>query len=45
MRSWLCEYSDDPVACSLTKYISEQAVTMGPELMAEHVHEALAKTW
>ena len=43
MRCWLCEYSDDPVACSLTKYISEQAVTMGPELMAEHVHEALVE--
>jgi hypothetical protein len=41
MRCWLCEYSDDPVAKSLTKFISEQAVTMGPELMAERVHEAL----
>ncbi len=26
---------------SLTKFISEQAVTMGPDLMAERVHEAL----
>jgi hypothetical protein len=43
MRCWLCEYSDDPVARSLTKYISEQAVTMGPELMAERVHEALVE--
>jgi hypothetical protein len=41
MRCWLCEYSDDPVARGLTKFISEQAVTMGPELMAERVHEAL----
>jgi len=41
MRCWLCEYSDDALACSLTKFISEQAVTMGPELMAERVHEAL----
>jgi hypothetical protein len=41
MRCWLCEYSDDPVARSLTKFISEQAVTMGPDLMAERVHEAL----
>ena len=41
MRCWLCEYSDDPVARGLTKFISEQAVMMGPELMAERVHEAL----
>jgi hypothetical protein len=41
MRCWLCEYSDDQVAKSLSKFISEQAVTMGPELMAERVHEAL----
>ena len=43
MRCWLCEYSDDPVARGLTKFISEQAVTMGPELMAERVHEALVE--
>ena len=41
MRCWLCEYSDDPVAKSLTRFITEQAVTMGPELMAERVHESL----
>lgn len=41
MRCWLCEYSDDPVARSLAKYISEQAVVMGPELMSERVHEVL----
>jgi hypothetical protein len=41
MRCWLCEYSDDPVARSLRKFVSEQAGTMGPELMAERVHEAL----
>jgi hypothetical protein len=38
MRCWLCEYSDYALACSLTKFISEQAVTMGPELMAERVN-------
>lgn len=43
MRCWLCEYSDDPIARSLAKYISEQAVTMGPELMSERVHEALVE--
>jgi hypothetical protein len=43
MRCWLCEYSDDPVARGLTKFISEQAVTMGPELMAERVHDALVE--
>lgn len=41
MRCWLCEFSDDQLARNLTKFISEQAVTMGPELMAERVHEAL----
>lgn len=43
MRCWLCEYSDDAVARSLTKFIADQAVTMGPELMAERVHEALVE--
>lgn len=43
MRCWLCEYSDDPVAKSMRKYVSEQAGTMGPELMAERVHEALVE--
>jgi len=43
MRCWLCEYSDDPIAKSLSKFMSEQAVTMGPELMAERVHEALVE--
>lgn len=42
-RCWLCEFSDDQVARSLTKFISDQAVTMGPELMAERVHEALVE--
>jgi len=41
MRCWLCEYSDDPIARSLSRFISEQAVTIGPDLMAERVHEAL----
>ena len=41
MRCWLCEYSDDPLARSLARFISEQAVTIGPELMAERVHETL----
>jgi len=42
-RCWLCEYSDDPVAKSLRRYLSEQAGNMGPELMAERVHEALVE--
>jgi hypothetical protein len=41
MRCWLCEYSDDPIARSLTRFMTEQAVNMGPELMAERVHETL----
>jgi hypothetical protein len=44
MRCWLCEYSDDPVARSLTQFMAEQAVTMGPELMADRVHEALVES-
>jgi len=43
MRCWLCEYSDDPIAKSMAKFIADQAITMGPELMAERVHEALAE--
>ena len=41
MRCWLCEYSDDPIARALTQYMCEQSVTMGPELLAEKVHESL----
>ena len=41
LRCWLCEYSDDPLARSLARFISEQAVTIGPDLMAERVHETL----
>ena len=44
MHCWLCEFSDDPVARSLTQFMTEQAVTMGPELMAERVHEALVES-
>lgn len=40
-RCWLCEYSDDPLARSLRKYVSEQAGTMGPDLIAERLHETL----
>ena len=43
MRCWLCEYNDDPVAKGVTQYINEQCVTMGPELMAERVHETLVE--
>jgi hypothetical protein len=43
MRCWLCEFSDDPIARSITRFISDQAVTMGPELMAERVHEMLVE--
>lgn len=41
MRCWLCEYSDDPIAKSLRKFVSEQAATMGADLIAERVHETL----
>ena len=40
---WLCEYSDDPIARSVTQYMVQQAVIMGPELMAERVHELLVE--
>ena len=43
MRCWLCEYSDDPIAKNLAQYMSDQAVTMGPDLMADRVHEALVE--
>lgn len=43
MRCWLCEYSDDPIARNLGQFMSEQAVTMGPDLMADRVHEALVE--
>ena len=43
MRCWLCEYSDDPVARALTQFMCEQSVTMGPELLAERVHESLVE--
>jgi hypothetical protein len=43
MRCWLCEYSDDPIARSLTRFVNDQAVTMGPDLMAERVHEMLVE--
>lgn len=41
---WLCEYSDDPLAKNLTKFICEQAVTMGPDILADKVHEALVES-
>lgn len=41
---WLCEYNDDPIARTLAKFIAEQAVIMGPELMAERVHETLVES-
>ena len=44
MHCWLCEYSDDPIARTLAKYIAEQAVIMGPDLMAERVHETLVES-
>ncbi len=43
MRCWLCEYSDDPIARGVARYISDQAVTMSPEIMAERVHEMLVE--
>jgi len=44
MPCWLCEYSDDPIAKNIAKFISDQAVVMGPELMAERVHESLVES-
>lgn len=44
MPCWLCEYSDDPVARALTQFMCEQSVTMGPELLAERVHESLVES-
>ena len=44
MHCWLCEFSDDPMARTLTKFIADQAVIMGPELMAERVHETLVES-
>lgn len=41
---WLCEYSDDPIARSLNQYMVQQAVVMGPELMANRVHELLVES-
>jgi hypothetical protein len=43
-RCWLCEFSDDPLAKGLTRYMTEQSITMGPELLAERVHETLVET-
>lgn len=43
-RCWLCEFSDDPVARALTRYMNEQSITMGPDLLAERVHESLAES-
>lgn len=43
-RCWLCEFSDDPLAKALTRYMTEQSITMGPELLAERVHESLAES-
>ena len=41
MPCWLCEYHDDPIAKGVAKFISDQAVVVGPDLMAEKVHESL----
>jgi hypothetical protein len=45
MRCWLCEYSDDPVARAITQHITEQSVSMGPELLSERVHESLIEQY
>ena len=44
MHCWLCEFSDDPIARTLAKFIADQAIVMGPELMAERVHETLVES-
>lgn len=42
-RCWLCEYHDDPIARNLVRFMRDSAVVMGPELMAERVHESLVE--
>jgi len=44
MRCWLCEYSMDPLAQQISKYIIENASTMGPTQMAICIHEKLVQT-
>jgi len=41
MPCWLCEFHDDQLARSLSRFIQDQSVVMGPELMAERIHEKL----
>lgn len=43
-RCWLCEFSDDQLARGLTRFMNEQSITMGPELLAERVHETLVES-
>lgn len=44
MRCWLCEYSMDPLAQQINKYMIENAGTMGPTQMAICIHEKLVQT-
>lgn len=41
LRCWLCEYSMDPLAQQITKYMIENAGVMGPTQMAICIHEKL----
>ena len=43
MPCWLCEYHDDPIARNVARYMRDSAVVMGPDLMAERVHESLVQ--
>jgi hypothetical protein len=43
MPCWLCEYHDDPIARNVARFMRESSVVMGPELMAERVHESLVE--
>jgi len=44
MRCWLCEYSMDPLAQQISKYMIENAGAMGPTQMAICIHEKLVQT-
>lgn len=44
IRCWLCEFSSDPLAQQISKFIIENAGTIGPTQMAISIHEKLVLT-
>lgn len=44
IRCWLCEFSADPLAQQISKFIIDNAGTMGPTQMAICIHEKLVLT-